>query len=281
MEPPGEGYGAPMAEGTPNIGDFFTTLTGGTNPFAGVARTFEILKKGATDLVAAAELTRAAMENLNNAATRVNRILDDIEEPIRVSVPQMTRAVRLANTLVDQMVDPIERVGPGINRLADTLSSQAFVTMSNEVSDFLEVLGDLGRRLSPLSQLAESTASMFGIRTLAAALSPGGSSRATSAARTTAPPAPSSTSPRKAAPAEQASAKKSPAKKTTAKRAPAKKTAAKKAPAKKTAAKRAPAKKAPAKKTASKRTPAKKASAKKAPAKAPAKKTAGRPATSG
>ena len=236
-----------MAESTPNIGDLFTTLTGGTNPFAGVGRTFEVLKKGATDLVAAAELTRSAMENLNSAATRINRILDDIEEPIRITVPQMTRAVKLANSLVDQMVDPIERVSPGLSHLADTLSSQTFTSMPNQIGEFLDVLGELARRLSPLTQLAESTASMFGIRGLSALT--GGSSRGST--RQASAPAP--IEPVRAATSRtSATTKTSAPKKAAAKKAAPKKTAGKKAAPRKAAATRSTPKKA-APKTAAKR----------------------------
>lgn len=238
-----------MAESTPNIGDLFTTLTGGTNPFAGVGRTFEVLKKGATDLVAAAELTRSAMENLNSAATRINRILDDIEEPIRITVPQMTRAVKLANSLVDQMVDPIERVSPGLSHLADTLSSQTFTSMPNQIGEFLDVLGELARRLSPLTQLAESTASMFGIRGLSALT--GGSSRGST--RQASAPAPIEPARAASTSSTSATTKKAAPTKAAAKKAAPKTTAAKKAAPRKAAATRSNPKKGAPKKTAAKR----------------------------
>ncbi|HEY5876144.1 MAG TPA: hypothetical protein VIT64_12625, partial [Ilumatobacteraceae bacterium] len=151
-----------MAEGTPNIGDLFGALGG--NPLNTISKTVEQMKRGAGDLVAAAELMRSTLENLNSVATRMNRMLDDIEEPVRAAVPQITRAVKLANGIVDQMVDPIERVAPGLNRLADALSSQSLTNMPKQLGEFLDGLTDLSRRLAPLSQLAESAGGFFGMR---------------------------------------------------------------------------------------------------------------------
>ena len=155
-----------MAEGTPNIGDLFGALGG--NPLNTISKTVEQIERGASDLVAAAELMRSTLENLNSVATRMNRMLDDIEEPVRAAVPQITRAVKLANGIVDQMVDPIERVAPGLNRLADTLSSQSLTNMPKQLGEFLDGLADLSHRLAPLAQLAESAGGFFGMRGLAA-----------------------------------------------------------------------------------------------------------------
>ena len=225
-----------MAEGTPNIGDLFGALGG--NPLNTIGKTVEQMKRGASDLVAAAELMRSTLENLNSVATRMNRMLDDIEEPVRAAVPQITRAVKLANGIVDQMVDPIERVAPGLNRLADTLSSQSLTNMPKQLGEFLDGLADLSRRLAPLSQLAESAGGFFGMRGLAAL---SGATEPHAVANVVARPPPPPTSPpppvtRTAVTAS--STTRAPATKRAAKRTATKKTAAKKATAKKTTARK-------------------------------------------
>ena len=39
-------------------------------------------------------------------------MLDDVEEPVRAAMPQITRAVKLANGIVDQVAGPVEHARP-------------------------------------------------------------------------------------------------------------------------------------------------------------------------
>ena len=154
------------------------------------------------------------MEQFNGVAKRVNSLLDTVEEPIKAFVPQITRTIKAADMMVDQLSAPIEKVAPGLSRLADTLSTPALANMPRDLGQFMDVLTDLARRLQPLGQLAESAGSMFGLRPLAS-LRTG----ATRPAPIVAPPAPR----RAAAPAKKAPVKKAAAKKAHPKKAPAKK----------------------------------------------------------
>ena len=45
------------------------------------------------------------MENLNETAARVNRLLNDFEEPIRAMLPQLTRTVKMADEHVEAAGD--------------------------------------------------------------------------------------------------------------------------------------------------------------------------------
>jgi hypothetical protein len=111
---------------------------------------------------------------------------------------------------------------PGLTRLADTLNSPVFRALPTDLGEFLEVINELSRRLSPLSQFADQASGLFGLRI------PGLSrpvATATAPARPAPPPEPAAT----ASPAtKQAAAKrKAPArKKAPSKKAPAKKKAA-------------------------------------------------------
>ena len=156
-----------------------------------------------------------------------------VEEPIKAFVPQITRTVKAADQLVEQLSAPIDRVAPGLNRLADTLSAPALTSLPKDLGEFMDVLGDLARRLQPLGQMAESAGSMFG-RMPWSNLLPG-ASRSEPAPRPRSQPTAA-----ESRPAPPPLPRRPSAASTPAKRAPAKKSAgttkkaAKKSPAKRT-----------------------------------------------
>lgn len=160
----------------------------------------------------------ATMSNLNETAARINRLLNDFEEPIRLMLPQITRTVKMADEVATRLSTPIDQVIPGLSRLADTLDSPVLRNLPTDLGQFLDVVNDLGRRMSPLAQMAEQAGSMFGIRI------PGfsGGSSTPRAAPATPPPA-AAPAPAAAPPAARRSATKAPA---TRKKAAAKKSAA-------------------------------------------------------
>jgi hypothetical protein len=170
------------------LGDLFT-LVGLPNPLTAVVTTFEQMRRGSEDFLVAVETFTRTMENVNATAERLNRLLDDVEGPIRA-------------------------VAPAMSRLADTLSSPTMTALPTDLSEVVRLMGDLARRLAPLTQLAESAGSMFGLR----GLLPG-------SARHEPAPAPPPTAPAPAS--KRAAAKKTPAKKMPATKTPAKKTPAK------------------------------------------------------
>jgi hypothetical protein len=81
-------------------------------------------------LISTLENTSVTMNNLNQAATRVNRLLDDVEEPLRAVMPL---------------------VGTSLSAMA-------------QMGDIAKNLGELTKRLGPLTAMAENAGSMFGIR---------------------------------------------------------------------------------------------------------------------
>lgn len=176
----------------------------GNNPFAGLGRTFDQLRRGVGDLVHTIENINATMTELNRIATRVNKLIDTVEEPI-------------------------QRVAPGLSSLADTLSSPALTKMPDELSRFIGVIGDVANKLQPLGQLAEAAGGMFGLRNLAGSFLGGGA---------TPDPARAPSVPAKIQAAVTTTASPPPAKKSTATKAAAKKPAPRKPAAKKTPAKK-------------------------------------------
>lgn len=200
----------------PGIGDLLVLL-GGSNPFSGIGKALSQFQRGVGDFLNAVENFNATMEQMNEITRRVNRLLDDVEPPIRALMPQVTRTLQNADTMMAQMN-----------------------ALPKDIGEVMALLAEMARRLQPLGQLAESAGGLLGFRQFGNLL-PGG--RGTPSAPE---PAPSTTRGRgllartldpspPPPPTRAAPAKKAAAKKTAAKKAPAKKAAAKKAPAKKAA----------------------------------------------
>ncbi|HEY7627680.1 MAG TPA: hypothetical protein VH761_11455 [Ilumatobacteraceae bacterium] len=202
----------------PGFSDLFG-LFGGANPFAAVSKSISQFQRGVSDFLSAVENFNKTMQQLNGVATRINDLLDTVEEPVRAFVPQVAKTIKAADAMVDQLSGPIERVAPGLSKLADVLATPALTSLPTEMSELMGVLGELAHRLQPLGQIAESAGSLFGIRPLAALRA---ASEPTHAPPPPAPP-----------PVEKAAAKKAPTKKAATKKTPTEKT-----PTKKTAAKK-------------------------------------------
>ena len=208
-------------------------------PIAAVIRSFDQLRRGSDELMKGFENFNTTMANLNETAQRVNRLLDDFEEPVRAMLPQMTRTVKLADELASRLSTPLEQVIPGLSRLADTLNSPVLRAMPTDLGQFMSVVNDLGRRLSPLTQMAEQASGLFGLRF------PGfGSSASKSTAAPAPAPAPTAATVSAGDDARKAAPKKAAPKKAAPRKAAASKTATRKAPAKKAATRKRPAKSA-------------------------------------
>jgi outer membrane biosynthesis protein TonB len=152
---------------------------------------------------------------------------------------------------------PAMAVAPGLNRLAETLSTPAFAQLPSQISLFSDVLADVSRRLAPLTQMAESAGGLFGGFRLPGSRPATPAPVVTAEAPLAAEPVPEPEP--EPVPVETAeTVDETPARKAPAKKAPARKKAAAK---KSTGKKKAPAKKAAAKKkaTATKKAPAKRA----------------------
>ena len=52
------------------------------------------------------------MENLNEAAMRINAFLAEVEEPVRAIIPQVTRTVKAADEITSMMEGPVRATAP-------------------------------------------------------------------------------------------------------------------------------------------------------------------------
>jgi ABC-type transporter Mla subunit MlaD len=133
-------------------------------PIAAVVRSFDQLRKGADELMRGLENFNTTMTNLNETAERVNRMLNDLEEPVRAMLPQIRRTVDAAESVSTRLSGPVDDVIPGLQRLADTLNSPVLRSLPTDLGQFMTVINDLSHRLGPLGQFAEQAGRMFGIR---------------------------------------------------------------------------------------------------------------------
>lgn len=183
-------------------------------PIAGGIRSVEQFQRGIGELFRAVENLNTTLENLNETATRVNRLVADVEEPIRAMMPQVTRTIKAADEITRVLHGPVRSTAPNLEKIVATLSSPGFASLPTQLGQFMEVIGDVSKRLAPLTQFAENAGGLFGGFRLPGM--PG--SQASSGAKPT-PAKPIA----RAEPAPAAAAKRAPAKKSSAKKSTAKK----------------------------------------------------------
>ena len=269
----------PPRPAPPGLSDLLS-LFGTNNPLAAMSRSAEQFRTAVTSFVEVVQSFRQTMDNLNAVALRMNRMLDDIEEPMRTVMPQITKSAETASRMLAIMREPVERVAPALTQLADTLNNPLMTDLPRRMTETMDVLSSIPRALGPLGQVADLAGGFFGSRGLGAF---GGAGRPspTASRRSEAPvvveavvveevdqPARRPRRTTHTAPSAQDTFRRSAAKHPAPKAAaPAKRTTAKKATKRttaKAAAKRAPAKRSTAKKTAPRKTAAKRAAPRKA-----------------
>jgi hypothetical protein len=266
------------------LSELFTLIAA---PIAGTIRSVEQFRKGVDEFLKGVENFNRTMDNLNQTAERMNGLLEEVEEPLRAAIPQVTRTVKTADQMMQVVSGPAMAVAPSLELLARTLSNPEFEQFPRQIAQFTEVLGELSSRLAPLAQLAGNAGGLFGGLRIPGFSAPGvpegraaptGSPRPGSGAQNDESPA--DPDPGVETPVAEAvdggerwsrdsgepdTEESSPAKPST------KKPATKRTATKRTASKKPATKTAGAKKTSVKKTSVKKTSVKKSTAKKPAK----------
>jgi ABC-type transporter Mla subunit MlaD len=238
------GTDPPPRPAPPGFGDLLT-LFGSNNPLTAMSKSVDQFRTGVNAFIEAVQTFRQTMDNLNAITVRVNRLLDDVEEPMRAVLPQITASAETASRMIATLRDPVERVAPGLSLLADTLANPLLADLPRRMAETMEVVSALPRALGPLSQMADLAGGLLGGARSFSAMPR--MTRVTSAAD----PAP-------ARPAESTGTTRPTTKKAATKKAAAEKaTAKKRAPAKKAATSKAATKKAATRKVAARSSPAK------------------------
>jgi hypothetical protein len=165
-------------------------------PIASGFRGVEQMKRGVDEMWRAVENLNRTLENLNETATRVNSLLNDLEEPVRAMIPQLTRTIRTADEITQRLEAPVRNIAPNIERIVETLSAPGFASLPTQLGEVLSTIGDVSKRLGPLAMFAENAGGLFGGFRL-----PGMGAPSKPADQTPAPPPRSEASPEPAKPA--------------------------------------------------------------------------------
>ena len=85
------------------------------NPLATGAKAVDQARRSVEALIASMEMFVQSMDNINQVAARVNRLLDDIEGPLRQTIPHVSGALGALQKLSDAtsgLNDLARRLGP-------------------------------------------------------------------------------------------------------------------------------------------------------------------------
>lgn len=115
----------------PNGLDDLLNLVNTLNPLVNGAKAVDQAKRTVEALISSMELFVQSMDNLNQVATRVNRLLDDIEGPVRQIAPHINGALSAASKLADvsgALNEMTKRLGPLLSFLPQTGSNKNLTT---------------------------------------------------------------------------------------------------------------------------------------------------------
>jgi hypothetical protein len=208
-------------------------MIGTNNPISMMTKSVEQFRTGVAGFIDVVQSFRQTMDNLNAMTERMNRLLDDMEGPIRAVIPEITKSADTTARMIALLRGPVERVAPGLDQLAELLSNPVVVDLPRRLNDTLEAVSSIPRALGPLGQVAELAGGLFGTArgipglTMATRSAPVGGNAPH--ARRDADPANEPAPPPKKAATKKAATKKSAAKKAAPKKTAAKKSAARKA----------------------------------------------------
>jgi len=102
------------AFGQQQVNELFSLLSD-FNPVTSGAKAVDQAKRTVESLISAMEMFVQSMDNMNQVASRVNRLLDDIEGPMRQVVPHINGAMGAVNKLADMsgaLTELSKRLGP-------------------------------------------------------------------------------------------------------------------------------------------------------------------------
>jgi ABC-type transporter Mla subunit MlaD len=102
------------AFGQQQVNDLFSLLSD-FNPVTSGAKAVDQAKRTVESLISAMELFVQSMDNMNQVATRVNRLLDDIEGPMRQVMPHVNGTLGAVNKLAEMsgaLTELSKRLGP-------------------------------------------------------------------------------------------------------------------------------------------------------------------------
>ena len=121
----------------------------------------------AVETVASLQRSAAGLEQL---IERLNNIVTVVEAPARALAPEMERFAQRLHDVGEALDGPLETILPGVQRVATMFERAPLEQLPDTLTQFNDQLqkivggmGDLPKRLGPLSDLLGGAASMFGL----------------------------------------------------------------------------------------------------------------------
>jgi ABC-type transporter Mla subunit MlaD len=139
--------------------DLFSLFQGPANVMSGVIGMADNGRKavsGIMDTIASLQRAAKALEQL---ATRVERLVSDIEAPLRIITPELEKAAERMVRLAELVEGPVDRLLPGLDRAIDTLDRVALSQLPDnldqlrhQVGAVVDIFAELPKRFSGLAQ---------------------------------------------------------------------------------------------------------------------------------
>jgi hypothetical protein len=140
--------------------DLFSLFNGPANVMSGVWGMAENGRKafsGIMDTIASLQRAAAAMEQM---ATRMDRIMNDLEAPLRILTPELEKAAERVARLAELVEGPMDRLLPGLDRAVETIDRVALSQLPenidqlrHQVGTVVDIFAELPRRFGGLTQL--------------------------------------------------------------------------------------------------------------------------------
>lgn len=137
--------------------DLFTLLQGPATVMSGVRGLADNGRKAVTGLLdTIASLQRAAVA-LEALASRVDRLVTDIETPMRLLTPELEKAANRVLRVAEILEGPIDRLLPGLEQAVDTFDRVTLNQLPDnldalrgQVATVVDMFAELPRRLGTL-----------------------------------------------------------------------------------------------------------------------------------
>jgi hypothetical protein len=167
-----------MAEDDRPDFDLFSLLQGPAtmmNGMRGLADNSRKAITGLLDTIASLQRAAAALELL---ASRVDRLVTDLETPLRLLTPELEKAASRVLRVAEIMEGPIDRLLPGLEQAVDTFDRLSLSqlpdnldALRSQVSAVVDVFAELPRRLGSLGGFGAVTQLFPGLERLTNAAS--------------------------------------------------------------------------------------------------------------
>ncbi len=152
-----------MPEGpsdAPNF-DISGLLGGAMNMMHGVKGMAENSRKTVAGFFEAASALNRSAKAMEQLVNRMTKLMDDMEAPIRALTPEIERATERARRVSEALEGPVESLVQGLekavgnfDRMAISGLPETMEVMGRQLTNFLELFGELPKRLAPFFPMA-------------------------------------------------------------------------------------------------------------------------------